>query len=141
MPSYQNFIVFLLAKANQKAQGVLKRYLKPYGLTPVQGLVLEALYNESTLTAGEIGKRLLLDNATVSGVLERLSEAGWIHKTGDTEDRRVIRVSLSQMAMDHQKMLHTDREKVSQEILAPFSHEERIILKRLLRDLYLENDR
>lgn len=141
MSSYQHFIVFLLAKANQKAQGILKRYLKPYGLTPVQGLVLEALYNQDPLTAGEIGKCLLLDNATVSGVLDRLTEAGWIHKTGDTEDRRVIRVSLSEMALAHRKILHTEREKVTQEILSPFSPEERILLKRLLRDLYLDTER
>ncbi|MCW7754217.1 MarR family transcriptional regulator [Desulfobotulus sp. H1] len=138
MPSYQHFIVFLLAKANQRAQGVLKRYLKPYGLTPVQGLVIEALYNENGLTAGEIGKRLILDNATVSGVLERLSESGWIHKTSDTDDRRVIRVSLSEMAISNQQALHEDRERVSQEIMEPFSQEERIILKRLLKDIYVE---
>jgi DNA-binding MarR family transcriptional regulator len=141
MATYQNFIVFLLAKANQKAQGILKRYLKPYGLTPVQGLVLEALFNEDDLTAGDIGKRLLLDNATVSGVLERLVEAGWIHKTGDIEDRRVIRVSLSETALTHQQTLHAEREKVSQEILAPFTPEERILLRRLLRDLYLDTER
>lgn len=136
MHSYQDFIVFVLAKANQRAQGILKKYLKPYGLTPVQGLVLEAIYNENGLTAGEIGKRLILDNATVSGVLERLSDAGWIIKTSDTEDRRVLRVHLTDHAKSCEKNLAAERQRVSDDILEGFSMEERILIKRLLRDLY-----
>ena len=73
MKSFEDCIVFLLAKAYQKAHGNLKKRLHPYGLTPIQNLILQALQEEDGLSAGDIGKRLVLDNATLSGVLDRQS--------------------------------------------------------------------
>ena len=71
MTQYEDCIIFLLAKAYQKAHGNFKEHLLPYGMTPVQHLILETLWEEEGLTASEIGKRLVLDNATLSGVLDR----------------------------------------------------------------------
>ena len=134
--SYNDCIVFLLAKANQKAQRNLKKRMKPYGLTTVQGLVLGAIFDESGLTASEIGSRLVLDNATISGVLDRLMEGGWIVKKSDENDRRVQRIYL---ATDENAEVVDELFKVradaNEETLAELSLEERVLLKRLLRDL------
>ena len=46
MESYQDCIVFLLAKAYQKAHGNLKKRLHSYGLTPIQFLTLATLVEE-----------------------------------------------------------------------------------------------
>ena len=131
---YGDCIVFLLAKASQKSQNLLKNRLKPLGLTSVQALVLEALLEEDGLTAGEIGKRLLLDNATVSGVLDRLADSQCIIKRSDTEDKRVLRVFLATKAKNMESQLVHERDATNDEVLAGFSMEERIVLKRLLRD-------
>jgi hypothetical protein len=48
---YEECIVFHLAKAYQRAHASLKRRLAPYGLTPVQYLVLEAIREEEGLSA------------------------------------------------------------------------------------------
>jgi DNA-binding MarR family transcriptional regulator len=133
--SYADCIVFLLAKAYQKSQNHLKVKLKPYGLTAVQALILEALIEEDGLTAGEIGKRLVLDNATVSGVLDRLADGRWIDKQTDAGDKRVLRVNLASRATSAIKDLIRERDKANDEILEGFSIEERIVLKRLLKDL------
>jgi DNA-binding MarR family transcriptional regulator len=131
---YGDCIVFLLAKASQKSQNLLKNRLKPLGLTSVQALVLEALLEEDGMTAGEIGKRLLLDNATVSGVLDRLADNQWIIKCSDTDDKRVLRVFLATKAKNMESQLVRERDATNDEVLAGFSMEERIVLKRLLRD-------
>ena len=134
--SYSDCIVFLLAKANQKAQRNLKKRMKPYGITTVQGLVLGAIYDESGLTASEIGNRLVLDNATISGVLDRLMEAGWIIKKSDQKDRRVQRIYLAtgenEEIVDE---LFKVRADANEETMEDLSLEERVLLKRLLRDL------
>ncbi len=134
MPQYIDCIVYLLAKAYQKSQGQLKKQLLPYGLTPVQALVLEALWEKEGMTAGEIGKRLALDNATVSGVLDRLADSDWIIKQIDRKDKRVLRIYLSEKALDNKKLLTEERNIANDEILKDFSHEECILLKRFLRD-------
>ncbi len=136
MIPYNECIVFLLAKGNQKAQKNLKNQLKPYGLTPVQALILGSLYEENGLTASEIGKRLVLDNATVSGVLDRLSESNWVARKTDKQDKRVQRIYLSAHSdADIVKKLFDARKKANEETMSRFSLEEKILLKRLLRDL------
>lgn len=134
--TYNECIVFLLAKANQKAQRNLKKRMKPYGLTTVQGLVLGAIYENNGLTASEIGQRLVLDNATVSGVLDRLIDGGWITKKSDENDRRVQRILLTEQAnASIVNDLFKVRADANEETLAHLSLEERVLLKRLLRDL------
>jgi DNA-binding MarR family transcriptional regulator len=123
-----------LAKAYQKSQNHLKNRLKPFGLTPVQALVLEVLMESDGLTAGDIGKRLLLDNATLSGVLDRMADGQWIIKHVDAEDKRVLRIFLSSTARELKSRLAIERDTANEEIMAGFSMEERIVLKRLLRD-------
>jgi DNA-binding MarR family transcriptional regulator len=131
---YTDCIVFLLAKASQKSQNYLKTRLKPLGLTSVQALVLEALLEEDGLTAGDIGKRLVLDNATLSGVLDRLADGQWILKRIDAEDKRMLRIFLAPKAKAMESQLAQERDAANDEILEGFSMEERIVLKRLLRD-------
>lgn len=132
--TYTDCIVFLLAKAYQKSQHNLKARLRPYGLTSVQALVLEALWEAEGLTAGDIARRLILDNATVSGVLERLTDGDWIVKKTDDKDKRVLRIYLSDKAKAMETRLAEERNRTNDEMLEGFSMEERILLKRLLKD-------
>lgn len=135
MPQYEECIIFLLAKAYQKAYGNFKRHLLPRGLTPVQHLILESLWEEEGLSAGDIGKRLVLDSATLSGVLDRMAEKGWIRKEPDDEDKRFIRIYLTEKARELKPLLIQKRELANEEILRDLSLEERVLLKRLLRDV------
>jgi DNA-binding MarR family transcriptional regulator len=135
MKSYDNCILFLLAKSYQKAHGVFKKQLHSYGLTPIQHLVLEALWDEDGLTVGEIGKRLVFDGATLSGVLDRLSAGGWVLKQSDAEDKRMLRISLTAKSKDLKPKLTAVRNETNKELLARFSLEEKVLLKRLLRDI------
>jgi len=137
MKSFDDCILFLLAKAYQKAHGDFKRRLHAYGLTPIQHLVLEALWNEDGLTAGEIGKRLIFDGATLSGVLDRLAAGGWISKKPDREDKRMLRISLTAKSKGLKPKLSAIRNRTNEDLLAGFSLEEKVLLKRLLKDIQL----
>lgn len=134
MISYQDVIIFILSKAYQRVYGIFKSRLQPYGLTPMQGLVLHALYEEEGLSAGELGKRLGLDSATLSGVLDRMAESGWILKNVK-DDRRVLNIRLTDKALSFRDKITNDTEELNQEILSIFSMEERLLLIRMLRDL------
>jgi DNA-binding MarR family transcriptional regulator len=135
MQGYHDCIVFLLAKAYQKAHGNLKKRLYPHGLTPIQFLILEALLEEDGLSAGDIGKRLVLDNATLSGVLDRMAEKEWVLKQADPNDKRLVRVHLTRKAKGLKEDLGAERERANEEILRDLSIEEKVLLKRLLRDV------
>ena len=135
MKNYEDCVIFLLGKAYQKAHGNLKRRLFPYGLTPIQYLVLDVLWEEDDISAGDIGKKLKLDGATISGVLDRMVTGGWIAKETDPQDKRIQRISILQKGKELKIALTGERIQANDEILYNFSVEERVLLKRLLRDV------
>lgn len=128
-------MVFLLGKAYQKAHADFNKRLRPYGLTNMQHLVLEGLWYEPGMTATELSRLLILDKATLSGVLDRMAETGWIEKHPDPEDRRIQRIYPSEQAERLKPVLIEERKASNKEILDTFSPEERVLFKRLLRDL------
>ena len=134
MISYQDVILFILSKANQRVYATFKSKLQSYGMTPMQGLVLHALYEEEGLSAGELGKRLALDSATLSGVLDRMAESGWIIKNVK-EDRRVLNIQLTDKSRQCRDKFLKDTEEVNQEVLSRFNMEERLLFIRMLKDL------
>ncbi len=134
MISYRENIVFLLAKAHQRAQGALKGRLQTFGLTPMQCLFMEALWEEEGLSVGEIGRRIALDTATLAGILDRLVTAGWVRREADAQDGRVARVYLTEKATAAITPLAATMVETNQELMKGFSPEERLLLKRFLRD-------
>jgi DNA-binding MarR family transcriptional regulator len=135
MPHYEDCVVFLLAKAYQKAHSNLKRRLAPYGLTPIQFLVLEAVKDNGGVSAGDLGKRLTLDSATLSGVLDRLAEKGWIVKKSAEQDRRSLRIDLGPRIARDPVPVPEIRENTNYEVMVNLSEAEKALLKRLLKDL------
>ncbi|MDJ0722777.1 MAG: MarR family transcriptional regulator [Desulfobacterales bacterium] len=127
--------IFWLAKAYQKAHGDFKEILKPYGVTNLQHLVLEGLWYEGGQTAAELGKMLVLDKATLSGVLDRMQDAGWIEKRRDPDDRRVVRLFPAPRAEACKDELIALRRDANNALLSDFSLEEQVLLKRMLKDL------
>lgn len=135
MLQYGDCIVFLLAKSYQKAHGIFKKKLAPFGLTPVQHLILEVLWEGKMISPAEISEKTMIDSATLSGVLERMAEAGLIKKEENPEDRRSIRVSLTARAKGMWEKMEELRQEVNEELTGILSMEERLLLKRMLRDL------
>ena len=135
MINYQDVILFILSKANQRVYSTFKSRLQPYGLTPMQALLLNALYEEEGLAAGELGKRLALDSATLSGVMDRMEENGWITKNAFKEDRRVLNIHLTDKSRQLRNKFLKDTEELNKEVLSIFNMEERLLLIRMLKDL------
>jgi DNA-binding MarR family transcriptional regulator len=134
MAEYEDCFVFLLGKAYQRAHGLLKKKLLPFGLTPVQNLILSVLA-DGALAPGEISERTVMDSATLSGVLDRMAEAGLVKKEENPEDRRSLRVSITAKAGKMINDLAEQRKAVNEELTSVLSLEEKLLFKRMLKDL------
>ena len=128
-------MIFLLSKAYQKGHALVKKRLLPFGLTNIQYVILEVLWLENGLSAVELGTILAIDKATLSGVLERMNEGGWIEKRNDDRDRRAIRVFLTEKADRMKESLQKERQTANDELLSKFTVEEKVLLRRLLKDI------
>ena len=124
--------VFLLSKAFQKGHHLVKKRLEPFGLTNLQYVVLEMLWQEKGLTAIDLGRRTNIDKATLSGVLDRMSDAGWIEKERDERDKRMLRLFPSKKSIGMKTKLQAAREEANKELLNRFAPDERDSLRHLL---------
>jgi len=83
---------------HQAARAMTSTYrpiLAPLGLTYPQYLVMALLWEDGTSSVGWIGSRLLLDTNTLSPLLKRLERLGLVARTRDTDDERIVLVSLT----------------------------------------------
>jgi DNA-binding MarR family transcriptional regulator len=72
-----------------------KRAEKETGLTGPQLWAIKTIAQEAPIMVSEIARRMYLHPATVVGILDRLEKQGLVSRTRSTEDRRVVRVELS----------------------------------------------
>ncbi len=95
MDRIESCISFLVGKAAQQITRRAREALAPHGVTPVQYAVLKILWQREGQSGAELGSRLALDSATVTGVLDRLEGAGLLERRSDDDDRRVNRLHLT----------------------------------------------
>lgn len=88
-------VIFALGKAYQRAHGELKRRLRPLGLTVPQYSVLAGLWEQDGRTAAQLRERLVMDSATLTGVLDRLERSDLVVRSPDEKDRRLVRLRLT----------------------------------------------
>jgi len=66
-----------------------------------QILVLFALLEKQRLTIGELAQHLKVSQGVASRTVDRMVEKGLLQRERDSEDRRVVRVNLSEAGLDH----------------------------------------
>ena len=98
-----NQLCFPLYAAARNVTGLYTPYLKELGLTYTQYIVFLVLWEKDGITVGEICEKLMLDNGTVSPLLKKMEQAGYITKMRSSEDDRVVLISLTKEGKDLQK--------------------------------------
>ena len=73
-----------------------QRHLRTLGLTASQAEVLFTLGNQPPMSCKEIGINTLITKGTLTGVVDRLEERGLVRRQFSSEDRRSIRVTLTE---------------------------------------------
>jgi DNA-binding MarR family transcriptional regulator len=118
MERIEDCISFLLGKAYQQVNQASKRRLAPHGVTPVQYALLKVLSERDGQTGSELGERLLLDSATITGVLDRLERAGLLERRADATDRRIHRIFATAQGRDLQPTLDREMDALNIAFLA-----------------------
>ena len=75
-------------------------YLKELGLTYTQYLVMMVLWEKETVSSRELAECLRLDYGTLTPVLKRLQEAGYMDKERSQDDERVLTLTLTDKGRD-----------------------------------------
>ncbi len=89
-------LCFALYGAAHAFNRAYKPLLEPLGLTYPQYLVMMALWEEDGQQVKALGERLGLDSGTLSPLLKRLEQTGYVERRRDTADERQVFITLTE---------------------------------------------
>ena len=106
-------IGLLIKQINNVYEKELNRMMKSLGITSSQCAVLDYLFhsNEEESTQRDIERHLSLKNPTVTGLLQRLEEKGFIFSVPGNSDKRCKNIYLTEKAYDIRKKMEINRKK------------------------------
>ncbi|MHB8597939.1 MAG: MarR family winged helix-turn-helix transcriptional regulator [Ktedonobacteraceae bacterium] len=97
---------------------------KPYVVTPPQFGFLALLSESDGLTIGIIGLKRGLDAPTVTGIVSRLEHSGLVERRHNKEDRRVVKVYLTDEGRDIIRYLYETADTFHEILTRTFSEDE-----------------
>lgn len=90
-----NQLCFPLYAAARLVTRLYQPLLAPLGLTYTQYVVLLILWEKSPSTVTEIGERALLESSTLTPLLKKLEQLGYVRRRRDADDERLVRIHLT----------------------------------------------
>lgn len=109
---------FLVKQINNVFEKDLNEQLKTLGITSSQCAVLDYLFqtNKEEINQRDVERHLSLKNPTVTGLLKRLDEKGFILCVPNTADKRKKNIYLTEKAYDIQRRMEADRKKMDRQL-------------------------
>jgi len=76
------------------------RLLRPLDVSAAGGLVLGVLRDRGRMSPSELGERLIVTRATVTGLLDSLERRGFVRRSANPDDRRGLLVEITPAGLD-----------------------------------------
>jgi DNA-binding MarR family transcriptional regulator len=127
-------LIFLISKVYQKLITNLQKAFSESGIevTPIQVMLLFFLQKNDGLSLTQISQGLMLENPTVTGLIDRLEKSGYVKRSDHPNDRRVYLVYLTEKGnMVANKALPIVR-RLNEQIKEGYSKEEIEGFKKVL---------
>ena len=115
----------VLMRASQTVQDIVKQDMGKYGVNPTEFAVLELLYHKGDQPIQHIGKKILLASSSITYVVDKLEEKGFVQRRACPKDRRVTyavitdkgKAFIEEAFPQHEKTIETIFEHLSKEEL------------------------
>ncbi|MBR3381567.1 MAG: MarR family transcriptional regulator [Clostridia bacterium] len=135
----ENQLCFPLYAASREVIKLYKPKLDELGLTYTQYITMMVLWERERLTVRELGERLFLDSGTLTPLLKKLEQKGFITRERSAEDERALDVRLTEEGRGLRAAALSVPESVGRCI--PLSPEEGVTLYGLLYKILGKTDR
>lgn len=95
MDTIRTCISFQASAAAKVIARLSRARLASHGVTPIQFAVLQAVSEAENQTAADVGLALMIDSATIVGVIDRLAALALLSREAHPTDRRIKRLLLT----------------------------------------------
>ncbi|CAG7914580.1 MarR family winged helix-turn-helix transcriptional regulator [Mammaliicoccus sciuri] len=122
IPPINKQLGFMLYVASKE---LIKKYtpiLKKYNLTYTGYIVLVAIDKNEVINIKTLGDRLYLDSGTLTPLLKKLEEKGFVNRERAINDERNLRVSLTKLGIETQGQILEDIYQTFQDLNMDTDH-------------------
>src|ERR1700735_199081 len=88
-------LLFTLGEVQRLGRAYADKQAARYGITRAQWAVLAKVERTEGLKQSELAEQMEMQPITLTRLIDRLCDNGWIERRSDDRDRRVNRLSLS----------------------------------------------
>ena len=127
-------LIFLISKVCQKLIVNLRKAFSESGVevTPIQVMLLFFLQKNDGSSLTQISQGLMLENPTVTGLIDRLEKSGYVKRSDHPNDRRVYLVYLTEKGNRVADKALPIVKKLNEEVKKGYSREEIENFKKVL---------
>ena len=118
---------------------VTQRAMNELGITSTQASILFMVASGKCLVAAELAREYGIDASAVTRLIDRLEKRGLLTRVRSSEDRRVVRLALTQEGQDIAVRMPAMFQGVLDHLLGGFTPEEVGFLKSMLRRVLLNS--
>lgn len=95
-----NQLCFPLYACSKEIVKRYKKYLDPIDLTYTQYITMLVLWEQKEITVKALGDKLFLDSGTLTPVLKKLEQKGYVKRTRSKDDERNLIITLTNEGED-----------------------------------------
>jgi len=93
-------VVWLIRKLVQGGELYTKELEKEYHVSAPQLSCLLALSEQGPLPPSQIARYIMVNSSTITGIIDRLEQKGFVLRSRTSPDRRVITISLTEKGIE-----------------------------------------
>lgn len=125
----------LLSQISQGYRHLSDRLVEQIGIHRAPATAICRLFLQDGLTQSALAEQLAVQGASVTQLLQRMEEAGWITRRRDPEDNRLVRVYLTEKGREKERSISEQFLKLQEMVFAGITPRERALLRQLLQQM------
>jgi len=129
---------FLIARIHQLSGRIFARVLKEHEIeiNPAQGRIMFVLWKNDGIPITQLARKTSLEKSTLTSMLDRLEDAGYVARVPSPDDRRKILIRRTAKDKAWQKVYIRVSQQMSELFYAGFSQAEVDGFERYLKRIF-----
>lgn len=129
------YLGYLLGQANHALYKDFDAQVRAAGLSSIEWRVLATLHDSEPLTVSQLALEVLSKQPTVTKLVQRMADQGWVQLQGDANDQRRTLVTASPAGKRLVRPLVEAAKQHEARVLRALGATEKIALRKLLEKL------
>ena len=129
------YLGYLLGQANHALYKDFDAHVRAAGLSSIEWRVLATLHDSAPLTVSQLAHEVLSKQPTVTKLVQRMADQGWVTLLADAADQRRTLVEISPGGRRLVRPLLEKARAHESQVLRPLAASEKAALKKLLSKL------